>query len=80
MDRAFAALPTIVTQLPGSQAIHENCYRSFHVLRKVIEYLRRGVPGDVILELVGELDELATLRALADRAAAPQNGQGKALS
>lgn len=76
----IAGLPTMVAQLPGTDAIHENCYRSFHLLRKVTEYIRRGVPGDIILELIGELDELATLKALADHATVPQNGQGKTLS
>lgn len=35
---------------------HESCYRYFHVVEKAKEYLSRGVPADVLLELIVEME------------------------
>jgi len=50
-------LPTSVTEVPREcSGVHESCLRSYQILEKVKEYLVRGVPADVILELVVEAE------------------------
>lgn len=46
----------MATTHQGEGKFHESIFRSYHILRKVIEYLERGVPADVILELVKEMN------------------------
>lgn len=36
-------------------SIHESVYRSYHILDKVLDWLKCGVPADVLLELVEEM-------------------------
>jgi len=82
----LATLPTVVTLVPDDKGVHESTLRAFHVLRKVVDYLRRGVPPVVVLELLAELDTLAVfveriqqaeaLRASIVPVGPPQNGSG----
>ena len=37
--------------------IHESVFRSYQVLEKVKEYLRKGYPAEVILELIEVMEE-----------------------
>ncbi len=37
--------------------VHESIYRSYQILAKAKELLKKGVPGDVVLELINEMDE-----------------------
>lgn len=46
----------MATTRQGEGKFHESLFRSYHILCKVIEYLERGVPADVILELVKEMN------------------------
>lgn len=39
--------------------IHESVYQSYHLLRTVEDLLRRGTSGDVVLELLDEIKEMA---------------------
>lgn len=48
-------MPTCIVGDTGSGA-HESVLRSYQILEKVCEYLRRGVPADVVLELVREMN------------------------
>lgn len=58
----IASLPTIIRAVPpGAAGVHESLLRSYQAHQKVVDYLRRGVPGPVILELLEELDLIATL-------------------
>lgn len=54
----IAAMPQSVAEVPqGYRGIHESCLRSYQLLEKVKDYLRRGVPADVLLELIAETEE-----------------------
>ncbi len=53
--RQIAAMPTLTREVPENS--HESVLRAFWILEKVKDWLRRGVPADVILELVAELEE-----------------------
>lgn len=47
----------IVNEPTTVNDIHESVYRSYHILNLVEDLLGRGVPSDVILELLRELRE-----------------------
>ena len=36
--------------------MRDSLLRSFQILEKVKHYLSRGVPGDVVLDLIGEME------------------------
>ena len=40
----------------NKQSCHESLLRGFQILQKVKDWLKRGVPADVILELVEEME------------------------
>lgn len=64
----IAALPTVlIPGLYGGAGVHESVLRTFQAHHKVVDYLRRGVPGDVVLELLDELDLMAALIAKVQR-------------
>lgn len=39
---------------------HESVTRAYHILEKVKDYLKRGVPVDVLLELIEEMESNET--------------------
>ena len=40
----------------GEHGVHESIFRSYQILELVKGYLRRGVPSDVVLEIIEELE------------------------
>jgi len=36
---------------------HESMTRAYHILAKVKDYLKRGVPNDVLLELIEDMEK-----------------------
>lgn len=36
-------------------SVHESCYRSYHILEKVLTLLEMGTPGDVVLLIAAEM-------------------------
>jgi len=54
---AISKLPTTVDSIPdGSKGVHESVLRAYNILRRVKEWLERGVPPGVILDLVSEME------------------------
>lgn len=54
----IVAFPTSVTQVPlGCTGVHESCLRAYQILAKTRDYLERGVPADVLLELIDEFSQ-----------------------
>lgn len=50
--------PSTIKRVPkGCTGVHESILRSYQILEKVKDYLKRGVPADVILELIEEAEE-----------------------
>jgi hypothetical protein len=50
-------IPTCVDAIPaGAKGVHESVLRAYQILERVKDYLRRGVPGDVTLELIKEME------------------------
>ncbi len=47
-------LPTTIREASGNT--HESIMRAWNILEKVKDYLRRGVPQDVILELISDME------------------------
>lgn len=56
----IASYPTC-SELPNS---HESMTRGYHILALVKDYLRRGVPADVISEIVEELEQATGFSAI----------------
>ena len=53
----IAEMDTVVRSIPaGSAGVHESTLRSWHILMKVKDWLQNGVPGDVILSLIEEME------------------------
>lgn len=49
--------PTSVTEIPlGCTGVHESTLRAYQILEKVKDWLHQGVPGNVVLELIAELE------------------------
>ena len=50
-------MPTCVDIIPvGCKGVHESTLRSFNILRKVKDYLNRGIEHKLILELIEEME------------------------
>lgn len=50
-------LPTTVYSIPpDSKGVHESCLRSFHILHEVKRLLVLGTPGEVVSELIKEME------------------------
>ncbi|MFA5937501.1 MAG: hypothetical protein WC822_06525 [Candidatus Paceibacterota bacterium] len=49
----ISKMPTIAY---GEKAFHESVFRSYNILEEVKELLHREVPGDIILELIKEME------------------------
>ena len=49
--REIAAMPTEYNR------IHESCFRSWNIVDEVLKLLGRGVPGDVVRELILEMKD-----------------------
>jgi len=58
MDIAsIRGFPTLIEKIPaGSAGVHESVFRVFQILEKTKDFLRRGVPNDVVLELIEEME------------------------
>lgn len=51
-------LPVCVSEIPrGCSGVHESTLRAYHILDRTKDYLRRGVPPEVVLELIREMEE-----------------------
>jgi len=47
-----------IAKLPTTESgLHESIFRSYQILDKVKEYMARGVPYDVIYELIEEIED-----------------------
>ncbi len=51
----IANLPRTVDAPSGG--VHESVLRAFQILQRVKGFLERGVPGDVIMELIREMED-----------------------
>lgn len=52
-------MPTTTGEPPMVRyAVHESVLRAYNILEKVKDYLRRGVPADVLLELIADMEGL----------------------
>ena len=53
----ISAMPTCTDLVPtNNPKIHESCLRAYQILRRVKSWLQRGVPAEVILELIDEME------------------------
>jgi hypothetical protein len=51
------SLNTCVTAIPqGCTGVHESTLRAYQILQRTKDFLRRGVPADVLLELIAEME------------------------
>ena len=48
--KTISELPTCVNN------IHESVLRAYQILERTKEFLRKGVPSDIILELIEEME------------------------
>ena len=56
--KEISELPSTVQRIPTHGfGVHESTLRAYQILRKTKDYLKRGVPADVILELIEEMEE-----------------------
>lgn len=46
---------------PNSGRCHESIFRSYQILEKVKELLRLGTPGEVVLEIINDIEEAPQL-------------------
>ena len=47
-----------IRQMPTTVGVyHESCFRSFHVLQKIMELVAAGTPAAVIAEIYGDLTD-----------------------
>ena len=52
----FEEIRLCPTTFSGEHGVHESIFRSYQILELVKDYLRRGVPSDVVLEIIEELE------------------------
>lgn len=52
----LASMPTVLNNM------HESLFRSYHSLRMIKELLAKGTPGDVVLAIISEIDNLQPLQ------------------
>ena len=70
--REIAEMPAIIsprlgeTLEPGCRGVHESVLRGYQLVAKVKDYLARGVPADVILELIDEVESAPAVPALGE--------------
>lgn len=58
--RGVLNMPTVMDtkDVPNNaKGIHESVFRSYHIVEYVRELLERGVPGDVVLDILKSLQE-----------------------
>lgn len=48
--------PTTIDTGPNSGRVHESVLRSYQIVQKVKELLGQGVPPEVLLEIIGDLE------------------------
>lgn len=60
----IAKMPTSIVKLQLKElasgsctGVHESTLRSWHILERVKDYLRKDTPADVILELIAVMEE-----------------------
>lgn len=46
---------------PNSGRYHESIFRSYQILEKVKELLRLGTPGEVVLEIIKDIEDTPQL-------------------
>jgi hypothetical protein len=52
--------PTCVDSVPvGCSGVHESTLRAYQILEKAKDFMRRGTPSDVVLELIAEMEDRA---------------------
>ena len=51
MIKEIRSYPTV------HENIHESIFRSYHILEKVKELLEKKTSGDIVLELINEMEE-----------------------
>lgn len=58
--REISEMPVVISRgyfdSYGTNGVHESVLRSCGVLDRTKDFLRRGVPADVILELIEEME------------------------
>ncbi len=58
-------MPTFVGRPPD--AVHESCLRAWSIVEKVKDVLRVGTPGEVVIELIEEMENSRSSKTLAPR-------------
>lgn len=72
-DLRFSQLASMPTVLDNK---HESLYRSYHTLQLVKELLEKGTPGEVVLAIIGEVENLQSLETeLATNNASTRQGR-----
>lgn len=57
--KSISKKPTSVCSIPaGCKGVHESTLRAYQILERVKGWLEKGVPADVILELIREIEEI----------------------
>ena len=41
----------------AANTIHESAFRSYHIINKVVDLLKKNVPAEAILEIIKDLQE-----------------------
>lgn len=54
-------MPTLTSELPKelgvkNTKIHESCFRCYQILQRVKYYLSEGMPQNLILDLINDMD------------------------
>ena len=50
-------MDTCIDKIPnGCKSVHESCLRASQILEKVKYWLKKGVPQDIILELIHDIE------------------------
>lgn len=56
--REIREMPTVISEIPsGTTGVHESCLRAAQILYKAKQLLAAGVSGEVVLELIEEMDD-----------------------
>lgn len=54
--RSIAEIQTMSTTTEGKKKTHQSCLRAYQILERAKDWLKRGTPNDVVLELIYELE------------------------
>ena len=59
--KSISEMPTCVDSIPvGSKGVHESTLRAYQILERTKDFLKRGVPQDIVLELIEEMESTGT--------------------